>query len=84
MARHSPTPNLQLRNAWEVARVAAGIPDIRLHDLRHEAASRLFEKGLNVREAAGVTGHKTLAMLKRYSHLKHEHLLDKINRPARA
>ncbi len=59
----------QLRDAWETARTAAGIPDIRLHDLRHEAASRLFEKGLNVMEAASVTGHKTLSMLKRYTHL---------------
>ncbi len=59
----------QLRNGWETARTAAEIPDIRLHDLRHEAASRLFEKGLNVMEAASVTGHKTLSMLKRYTHL---------------
>lgn len=59
----------QLRDAWEAARTAAGVPDIRLHDLRHEAASRLFEKGLNVMEAASVTGHKTLSMLKRYTHL---------------
>lgn len=59
----------QLRDAWEAARIAAGVPDIRLHDLRHEAASRLFEKGLNVMEAASVTGHKTLSMLKRYTHL---------------
>ena len=59
----------QLRDAWETARTAAGIQDIRLHDLRHEAVSRLFEKGLNVMEAASVTGHKTLAMLKRYTHL---------------
>lgn len=59
----------QLRKAWEAARVAAGIQDIRFHDLRHEATSRLFEKGLNVMEAASVTGHKTLSMLKRYTHL---------------
>lgn len=59
----------QLRDQFEAARVAAGVADIRLHDLRHEAASRLFEKGLNVMEAASVTGHKTLSMLKRYTHL---------------
>lgn len=64
----SITPT-RLRKNWEAARTAAGIPDIRLHDLRHEAASRLFEKGLNVMEAASVTGHKTLSMLKRYTHL---------------
>jgi integrase len=39
-----------------------------LHDLRNEAASRLFEKCLNVMEAASVAGHKTLSMLKRYTH----------------
>jgi len=59
----------KLRKDWESARTAAGVPDIRLHDLRHEAASRLFEKGLNVMEAASVTGHKTLSLLKRYTHL---------------
>lgn len=59
----------QLRKAWEAARVAASLQDIRFHDLRHEATSRLFEKGLNVMEAASVTGHKTLSMLKRYTHL---------------
>lgn len=74
----------QLRHAWKLARVAIGAPDLRMHDMRHEATSRLFEKGFGDIEAASVTGHKTLGMLKRYSHLKHEHLLDKINRPARA
>lgn len=63
------TTERELRKNWEAARSAAGIPDIRFHDLRHEAASRLFEKGLNVMEAASVTGHKTLSMLKRYTHL---------------
>lgn len=47
----------------------AGISGLRLHDLRHEATSRFFEKGLNVMEVAAVTGHKTLQMLKRYTHL---------------
>ncbi len=41
----------------------------RNHDLRTSHA-RLFEKGLNVMEAAAVTGHKTLEMLKRYTHLR--------------
>ena len=47
----------------------AGIDGLRLHDLRHEATSRFFEKGLSVMEVASVTGHKTLQMLKRYTHL---------------
>lgn len=43
----------------------AGIEDLRFHDLRHEATSRLFEKGLQLMEVSAITGHKDLAMLKR-------------------
>ena len=52
----------------------AAIEDLRFHDLRHEATSRLFEKGLNPMQVAAITGHKTLQMLKRYTHLKAEDL----------
>ena len=52
--------------------------DLRFHDLRHEATSRLFEKGLNVMEVAAITGHKTLDMLKRYTHLRAEDLAKKL------
>lgn len=60
------------------ATTAAKIEDLRFHDLRHEATSRLFEKGLNAMEAAAVTGHKTLQMLKRYTHLRAEDLAAKL------
>jgi integrase len=55
-----------------------GIEDLRWHDLRHEACSRLFEMGLNPMEAASISGHKTLQMLKRYTHLKAEDLAKKL------
>lgn len=58
----------------------AEITNLRFHDLRHEAASRLFEAGLNVIEAASVTGHKELRMLQRYTHLKPADIADKLNR----
>ncbi|MGQ0749446.1 MAG: tyrosine-type recombinase/integrase [Betaproteobacteria bacterium] len=45
-----------------------GLKDLRLHDLRHEATSKLFEKGLSAMEVATMTGHKTLNTLKRYTH----------------
>jgi len=51
-----------------------GIQGLRFHDLRHEATSRLFEKGLNPMQVASITGHKTLQMLKRYTHLQAEDL----------
>jgi integrase len=60
---------LALRQSFDRATRRAGITGLRLHDLRHEATSRFFEKGLNVMEVASVTGHKTLQMLKRYTHL---------------
>jgi integrase len=60
---------LALRQSFNRATRRAGITGLRLHDLRHEATSRFFEKGLNVMEVASVTGHKTLQMLKRYTHL---------------
>ncbi len=50
------------------------IENLRFHDLRHEATSRFFEKGLNQMQVAAITGHKTLQMLKRYTHLKAEDL----------
>lgn len=56
----------------------ANIQGVRFHDLRHEATSRLFEKGLNVMEVAAITGHKTLDMLKRYTHLRAEDLAKKL------
>ncbi len=53
--------------------------DLRLHDLRHEALSRLSDKGLNVIELAHISGHKTLSMLRRYTHPNHEYLLKKLD-----
>lgn len=59
-----------LKSAWRRLRQEAGIQGLRFHDLRHEAASRFFEKGLNQFQVAAITGHKTLQMLKRYTHLR--------------
>ncbi len=56
----------------------AGIEGLTFHDLRHEATSRLFEKGLNPMEVAAITGHKTLQMLKRYTHLKAKDLVGRL------
>lgn len=50
------------------------IQDLHFHDLRHEATSRLFEAGLRIEQVALVTGHRDWKMLKRYTHLRPEHL----------
>nr|WP_276556794.1 tyrosine-type recombinase/integrase [Rhodoblastus acidophilus] len=46
------------------------IEDLHFHDLRHEGVSRLFEMGLNIPHVAAVSGHRTWASLKRYTHLR--------------
>lgn len=56
----------------------AKIEGLNFHDLRHEATSRLFEKGLNIMEVAAITGHKDLKMLQRYTHLRAEDLAAKL------
>lgn len=57
---------------------AAGVVNLRFHDLRHEATSRLFERGFTMMEVAAITGHKTLSMLKRYTHLSPHALAEKL------
>lgn len=53
--------------------------DLRFHDLRHEATSRFFELGtLDLMEVASITGHKSLSMLKRYTHPRAERLAEKL------
>ena len=49
---------------------AAGVEGLTFHDLRHEATSRLSEKGFGTMEVAAITGHKTMQMVKRYSHFR--------------
>ncbi|WP_394713852.1 site-specific integrase [uncultured Desulfuromonas sp.] len=71
-------PILGVSRKFSLACKAAEIEDLRFHDLRHEATSRLFEKGLNPMEVASITGHKTLQMLKRYTHLRAEDLAAKL------
>lgn len=56
----------------------ARLTNLRFHDLRHEATSRLAEKLPNLVELAAVTGHKDLRMLKRYYHPKASDLAKKL------
>ncbi len=57
----------------------AGISDLRIHDLRHEGISRLFELGLSTVEVAAISGHQSLAMLHRYTHIRAEHLISRLD-----
>jgi integrase len=63
-----PVKGNTLHAALKKACVRAGIMDFHWHDLRHTAITRLAEKLPNLIELAAVSGHRRLAMLKRYYH----------------
>ncbi len=64
--------------AWGHLCGRVGIHDLHFHDLRHEAVSRLFERGLNVVEVSTISGHKELRMLQRYTHLRASDLVARL------
>jgi len=68
------------RAAWLAALKKAKIENFRFHDLRHSAASYLAMNGASLAEIAEVLGHKTLAMVKRYSHLSEAHTATVVER----
>lgn len=68
-----PAKPIVLKKRWEQAVKDAGITNCRFHDLRHSAASYLAMNGASTIEIAAVLGHKTLQMVKRYSHLANSH-----------
>ena len=77
-ARHA-----QVRMSWYAALERAQVEDFRFHDLRHCAASYLAMGGASLLDISTILGHKTLAMVQRYSHLSDEHtrvVVEKMNR----
>ena len=73
-----PEKPKQIDTIWKHVRARAGLDADRedrldrvvLHSTRHTAATKLIAGGANLIQAAAVTGHKTVGMLKRYTHLK--------------
>ena len=63
---------LDVSHTFIAATQKARIEGLHFHDLRHEATNRFFEKGQNPMQVSAITGHKTLQMLKRYTHLRAE------------
>ena len=70
----NPNNPIDLRRPFENALNQAEITDFKWHDLRHCTASYLAMNGASLAEIAEVLGHKTLAMVKRYSHLSDGHV----------
>ena len=73
MRKPCPLTPIDLQTPWETARKRAGIAEFTWHDLRHCTASYLAMNGATMPEIAEVLGHKTMQMVKRYSHLSETH-----------
>lgn len=65
-------------SSWQKFKKREGLVDLRFHDLRHEAISRMFEKGLNHMEVSSISGHKSLLILRKYNHYQYEFLQKKL------
>lgn len=81
-AREDGKKPKEIRKKWEKAVKKAKLKDFRFHDLRHTCASYLAMQGASLLEISAVLGHKTLAMVKRYSHIADQHtagILERMN-----
>lgn len=67
-----------IQQAWQRLTKRAQIENLHFHDLRHEAISQLFEKGLSVAEVSLISGHKDVRQLFRYTHLRAEDVAKKL------
>jgi len=69
-----------INKSWARAVKRAKLEDFRFHDLRHEAVSRLVEAGLSDQQVSAISGHRSMQMLKRYTHLRGEDLVGELDR----
>lgn len=63
---------------WLGIKKDVGVTDFKFHDLRHEAV-RFVESGLSDQEVASISGHKSMQMVRRYTHLRSEDLVAKLD-----
>lgn len=64
---------------WGRIKQGLGLADLHFHDLRHEGVSRFVEGGLSDQEVAAISGHRSMQMLKRYTHLRGEDLVSRVD-----
>jgi integrase len=75
-------PYVSIFYSWDTARTKAGMPDVRIHDLRHSFASFLINAGRSLYEVQKILGHSQIQTTQRYAHLSSETLLDAVNEVA--
>ncbi len=68
---------------WLKIKKENGLADLHFHDLRHEAVSRFVESGFSDQEVSAITGHGSMQMVKRYTHLRTEDLVTRIDQASK-
>ena len=76
-------PYVTIFNSWNTARINAGLPEVRIHDLRHTYASSLVNAKCSLYEVQILLGHKTAKMTQRYSHLSNDALMSAASKAGR-
>ena len=72
-------PLVSIFCAWDSIRKKAGIPEVRIHDLRHSFASFLVNSGRSLYEVQKLLGHYDPKVTMRYAHLSQSGLVDAVN-----
>ncbi len=75
-------PLVNINGTWHKVRALAGIPDVRLHDLRYSFASFALKKGVDLYTVSELIGHKDRDMPVRLAPIKLEHLKEATNKVA--
>lgn len=75
-------PFMSVFHSWDSARKEAGLPDVRMHDLRHSAASNMVNSGQSLYVVGSILGHAQTKTTQRYAHLASETLLAAVNAAA--
>ncbi|MEP0761637.1 MAG: tyrosine-type recombinase/integrase [Pseudomonadota bacterium] len=71
-------PFVSIFYSWDTARKEAGLPDLRIHDLRHSFASFLVNAGRSLYEVQELLGHADIRTTSRYAHLSRERLREAV------
>ncbi|MDD2582218.1 MAG: tyrosine-type recombinase/integrase [Desulfuromonadaceae bacterium] len=80
----SRQPYSSVYRTWNTTRKNAGLPEVRMHDLRHSMASNLVNSGRSILEVSKILGHSQLKTSQRYAHLSNETLLAAVDAAADA
>jgi integrase len=78
----SGKPLNNINKTWHKVRTLSGIPDVRIHDLRHSFASFALKQGIDLYTVSKLLGHKNISTTTRYAHLELDHLKKATNKVA--